>query len=238
MSRRAVAILAFAAGACVAVGGAPPAAASRVRPPRSVKVSTVRFDTGDVIDLIPPENIRLGRPPAPTRHLPFLTALAARPKTKDAKAAVLVIHDAWGLDAAAIEFAVACAARGLPAYAVDALSPYGGTPGGRAARDRDRARRSIGQLDPEKTLAKLSIVLHALEFDGATVGVAGFGWGADVAIGLASTYPSIAAVVAYTDDASTLALSPVNTLLVPLAEQASPRSIKQSLNFLNDRLRP
>lgn len=236
LSRRALSLTAGAGGVCVVTGVFPgmgeagAASLGSTRSPPGVRVSIARFDTGDIIDLIPPDRAPPGRPPVPTRHLPFMTALAAQPENQPASGRVLIIHDEWGLDDTAQELALACADQGLAAYAVDALSPYGGTPSGRTARGRDRAARDVRQLDPEKTFAKLSRVASAVARDGAPIGLVGFGWGADLAIRLSLKQDDIAAAAVFLNDAATL--PPLPSLLVHLPDASPPVQERNGLTVV------
>ena len=164
-----------------------------------LKISTVKFDTGDIVDLIEPEEtMAAGAPNAgviPTRHLPFVTAYAAQPKEKAARPAVIVIHENRGLNPHIKDVARRVALEGFDAYAVDMLSPYGGTP-----EDEDKARDMIYKLDREKTVAKLAVVANTLETaksHGGKVGAVGFCWGGGMANALAVAAPGLDAAVAY-----------------------------------------
>jgi len=81
------------------------------------------------------------------------------------------------------------------AFAVDALSPLGGTPA-----DEDKAREMIGTLDRTDTLARVAgavpfLAGHA-ESNGKG-GAVGFCWGGAMANRLAAAGTSLAASVAY-----------------------------------------
>ena len=166
---------------------------------RRIAVSTARFDTGDIVDLIEPEELQGRNLPnagvIPTRHLPFVTAYAARPKGAQAPPAVIVIHENRGLNPHIEDVARRLAIAGFAAYAVDMLSPFGGTP-----RDEDRARSMIGKLNADKTVAKLSRVAARLETDarhGGKVGAVGFCWGGGMVNRLAANAPGLDAGVSY-----------------------------------------
>lgn len=166
---------------------------------RRLKISTAKFDTGGVVDLIEPEEIMAdGAPNAgviPTTHLPFVTAYRARPKKAEATGAVIVIHENRGLNPHIRDVARRVALEGFDAYAVDMLSPYGGTPA-----DEDRAREMIGKLDAEKTAAKLARIVDSLasaQAGNMKVGAIGFCWGGGMVNRLAAAAPALSAGVAY-----------------------------------------
>jgi len=122
-------------------------------------------------------------------------AFAARPKGTNKLGTVLVIHENRGLNPHIIDVARKVASEGYIAVAVDALSPFGGTPA-----DEDKARELIGQLDKEKNLQNY---LKALEYlrarkDGnGKAGCVGFCWGGAMANNLAVNDPKLLAAVAY-----------------------------------------
>ncbi|MBB5517517.1 dienelactone hydrolase family protein [Amphiplicatus metriothermophilus] len=161
-------------------------------------IFTARFDV-DVVDLIEPEELVAdGAPNAgvvPTRHLPFVTAYGARPKNAPRRPAVIVIHENRGLNPHIKDVARRIALEGFHAYAVDMLSPFGGTPD-----DEDRARAMIGKLDRDKTVAKLAEIAGRVERDkahGGKVGAVGFCWGGGMVNALAAAQPALDAGVAY-----------------------------------------
>ncbi|GAB4531490.1 MAG: dienelactone hydrolase family protein [Amphiplicatus sp.] len=161
-------------------------------------VFTARFDV-DVVDLIEPEELAAdGAPNAgvvPTRHLPFVTAYGARPKDAPRRPAVIVIHENRGLNPHIKDVARRVALEGFHAYAVDMLSPFGGTPD-----DEDKARAMIGKLDRDKTVAKLAAIAGRLEREdahGGRVGAVGFCWGGGMVNALAAAQPALDAGVAY-----------------------------------------
>lgn len=122
-------------------------------------------------------------------------AFSARPKGNKKLGTVLVIHENRGLNPHIIDVARRVAAAGYIAVAVDALSPFGGTPA-----DEDKARDLIGQLDPAKNLQNY---LKALEYlrsraDGnGKTGCVGFCWGGAMSNQLAVNDPKLLAAVAY-----------------------------------------
>jgi carboxymethylenebutenolidase len=166
---------------------------------RRLKISTAKFDTGDIIDLIEPETVAAdGAPNAgviPTRHLPFVTAYHARPKNIAIAPAVIVIHENRGLNMHIKDVARRIAVEGFHVFAVDMLSPYGGTP-----EDEDAARAMIGKLNPDKTVAKLAVIAQALTLlkrRQRKVGAIGFCWGGGMVNRLAAASDALAAGVCY-----------------------------------------
>ena len=162
-------------------------------------LATVKFDTGGIVDLIAPEELAAdGAPNAgviPTRHLPFVTAYQARLKGDSIAPAVIVIHENRGLNPHIRDVARRIALEGFDAYAVDMLSPFGGTPD-----DEDRAREMIGKLDPDKTVRKLAAITQSLaqaKKRRRRVGAIGFCWGGGMVNRLAAASDALAAGVAY-----------------------------------------
>lgn len=155
--------------------------------------STVKFDTGDIVDMIEPEEAPAGV--KPMTHLPFVTAYHVRPKAASIAPAVIVIHENRGLNPHIADVARRVALEGFHAFAVDMLSPYGGAPA-----DEDGAREMIGKLDPEKTAAKLAKIAEALALlktHQRKVGAIGFCWGGGMVNRLAAVSPALSAGVAY-----------------------------------------
>lgn len=162
-------------------------------------IFTARFDTGGIVDLIEPEEIVAdGAPNAgviPTRHLPFVTAYGARLKKVGPAPAIIVIHENRGLNPHIKDIARRIALEGFHAFAVDMLSPYGGTPD-----DEDRAREMIGKLNADKTVAKLAEVtksLALLKTHQRQVGAVGFCWGGGMVNRLAAASDALKAGVCY-----------------------------------------
>lgn len=162
-------------------------------------ISTVKFDTGGLVDLIEPERLEAdGAPNAgviPTRHLPFVTAYHARGKDLSIAPAVIVIHENRGLNAHIKDVARRIALEGFHAFAVDMLSPYGGTP-----PDEDKAREMIGKLDSGKTALKLAAITTSLALvktHQRKVGAVGFCWGGGMVNRLAAASPDLSAGAAY-----------------------------------------
>jgi carboxymethylenebutenolidase len=166
---------------------------------KRLKISTAKFDTGDIVDLIEPEEINAGEGPnagvVPTTHLPFVTAYHAQPKGDSILPAIIVIHENRGLNPHIKDVARRVALEGFHAFAVDMLSPFGGAPS-----DEDKARDMIGKLNREKTAAKLAKItehLALLKTHQRKVGAVGFCWGGGMVNALAAASPDLSAGVAY-----------------------------------------
>jgi carboxymethylenebutenolidase len=164
-----------------------------------LRITTAKFDTGAVVDLIEPEEIIAEGAPnvgvIPTKHLPFVTAYHARLKKNSIAPAIIVIHENRGLNPHIKDVARRIALEGFHAFAVDMLSPYGGTPA-----DEDKARDLIGKLSPEKTAAKLALVareLALLKTHQRRVGAIGFCWGGGMVNKLAAASDALVAGVSY-----------------------------------------
>jgi carboxymethylenebutenolidase len=119
-------------------------------------------------------------------------------KPKDAKdklGSVIVIHENRGLNPHIKDVARRVAKAGYLALAVDALSPFGGTPA-----NEDDARALFAKLDAQKNinnfLKGLDYVRARPESNGKT-GVVGFCWGGGLANQLAVNSPELNAAVAY-----------------------------------------
>ncbi len=114
--------------------------------------------------------------------------------------AVIVIHENRGLNPHIEDVARRLALDGFLAFAVDMLSPVGGTPGGGAAADEDKARELIAALDldaTEKNLAAAVPFLQGHPESNRRVGAVGFCWGGGMVNRLAAASPDLAAGVAY-----------------------------------------
>lgn len=164
-----------------------------------LEIFTAKFDTGDIVDLIAPEELDASPAPnggvVPTTHLPYVTAYGARPKKRSVLPAIVVIHENRGLNPHIKDVARRIALEGFQAFAVDMLSPFGGAPA-----DEDKARELIGKLDREKTAAKLAKVVESLALvktHKRMVGAVGFCWGGGMVNALAAASPHLKAGVAY-----------------------------------------
>ncbi len=124
-----------------------------------------------------------------------IKAFLAKPKNKKNLGAVLVIHENRGLNPHIKDIAKRVADAGFIALAVDALSPFGGTPA-----NEDDARNLFGKLDATQNLQNLLDGLTYLktlpEGNGKTACV-GFCWGGGMANDLAVSDPNLKAAVAY-----------------------------------------
>jgi carboxymethylenebutenolidase len=119
----------------------------------------------------------------------------ARPKAGGRHPAVLVVHENRGLNPHIKDVARRVAVEGFLAFAVDALSPVGGTPA-----EEDKARELIGGLDRALTLTQVAAAVPFLaghKHSSGKVGVVGFCWGGAMANRLAAAGTSLAAAVAY-----------------------------------------
>lgn len=128
---------------------------------------------------------------SPTR----LAAYTARPKDRKTLPSVIVVHENRGLNPHIKDVARRLALEGFAAYAVDLLSPLGGTPA-----DEDRARDMIGKLDPSETvqyIAALVPTLAGAPGSNGKVGALGFCWGGGMVNRLAVLSPELKAGVVY-----------------------------------------
>jgi carboxymethylenebutenolidase len=125
-----------------------------------------------------------------------ISCYVARPKAApERRPAVIVIHENRGLNPHIEDVARRAAQAGFLAIAPDALSGAGGTPA-----DEDEARRLIGALPRETSLAiYLAAVKYAAAHPHATgkVGCFGFCWGGGMAGRLAANSPELAASVIF-----------------------------------------
>ena len=119
----------------------------------------------------------------------------ARLKAKGKRPAVIVIHENRGLNPHIQDVARRLALEGFLAFAVDLLSPLGGTPS-----DEDKGRDMIGTLDPAETARRLTPAVPFLERHPEStgkVGAVGFCWGGGMVNRLAVLSPDLKAAVAY-----------------------------------------
>ncbi|TKB95149.1 dienelactone hydrolase family protein [Pedobacter cryophilus] len=119
----------------------------------------------------------------------------AKPKGKKKLGTVLVIHENRGLNPHIKEVAKRVANAGYIALAVDALSPFGGTPA-----NEEEARGLFAKIDAAKNLQNfldsLTYLRKLPEGNGKTACV-GFCWGGGMANDLAVNDPQLNAAVAY-----------------------------------------
>ncbi len=119
----------------------------------------------------------------------------ARLKDKAKRPAVIVIHENRGLNPHIEDIARRLALAGFLSYAVDLLSPLGGTPS-----DEDKARDMIASLKAGETALRIAAAVPFLashpESNGK-VGAVGFCWGGGMVNRLAVLSPQLRAAVAY-----------------------------------------
>ena len=107
--------------------------------------------------------------------VPFYTAYTAEPANRAREGSVIVIHENRGLNDHTRDVARRVALAGFHAFAVDFLSPVGGTPA-----DEDKARDMIGKLDLSAATAHAVAMLDLLakrSGGNGKVGAVGFCWG-------------------------------------------------------------
>ena len=128
-------------------------------------------------------------------HGTRVSGYLARPKSKGRRPAVLVIHENRGLNPHIQDVARRLALAGFLAYAVDMLSPLGGTPA-----DEDKARDMIGTLNADATARRIAAAVPFLEHPPEStgkVGAVGFCWGGGMVNRVAVLAPDLKAAVAY-----------------------------------------
>ena len=87
-----------------------------------------------------------------------ISGYLARLKAKGKRPAVIVIHENRGLNPHIQDIARRLALEGFLAFAVDMLSPLGGTPA-----DEDKARDMIGTLNADETARRIAAAVPFLE---------------------------------------------------------------------------
>jgi carboxymethylenebutenolidase len=118
-----------------------------------------------------------------------------RLKQKEKRPAVIVIHENRGLNPHIKDIARRLALEGFLAFAVDMLSPLGGTPA-----DEDKGREMIGTLNADVTAHRIAAAVPFLEHHAEStgkVGAVGFCWGGGMINRLAVLSPDLKAAVAY-----------------------------------------
>jgi carboxymethylenebutenolidase len=109
--------------------------------------------------------------------------------------AVIVVHENRGLNPHIEDVARRLALEGFLAYAVDMLTPLGGTPS-----DEDKGREMLRSLDREETARRIAAAVPFLanhaESNGK-VGIIGFCWGGGMVNRVAVLAPDLDAGVAY-----------------------------------------
>jgi carboxymethylenebutenolidase len=146
--------------------------------------------------VVPPDDARLALDTvsydaAGTR----VSGTLARLKAKGKRPAVIVIHENRGLNPHIQDIARRLALEGFLAYALDMLSPYGGTPA-----DEDKARDMFSTLDPNETAHRIAAAVPFLEQHAEStgkVGIVGFCWGGGMVNRVAVLSPDLKAGVAY-----------------------------------------
>jgi carboxymethylenebutenolidase len=124
-----------------------------------------------------------------------MKAHLAQPKGKKKIGTVLVIHENRGLNPHIRDIANRIANAGYIAMAVDALSPFGGTPA-----NEDDARGLFSKLEADKNLQNFIdglAYLRTLPNANGKVGCVGFCWGGGMANDLAVNDANLNAAVAY-----------------------------------------
>ena len=146
--------------------------------------------------IVPPDDARLAidtvsYDAAGTR----ISGTLARLKSRGKCPAVIVIHENRGLNPHIQDIARRIAVDGFLAYAVDMLSPLGGTPA-----DEDKARDMFGALNPDVTAHQIAAAVPFLEQHAEStgkVGAVGFCWGGGMVNRIAVLAPDLKAGVAY-----------------------------------------
>lgn len=121
--------------------------------------------------------------------------LKARPAEAKALPSVLVIHENRGLNPHIQDVTRRLALEGFLTLGLDYLSILGGTPA-----DEDEARKKIGQLKADESIASGRAALAFLRKHGdgnGRAGAVGFCWGGAAVNNLAVNDPDLAAGVAY-----------------------------------------
>ncbi len=124
-----------------------------------------------------------------------VNAYLARLKSKGKRPAVVVIHENRGLNPHIQDIARRIALEGFLAFAVDMLSPLGGTPA-----DEDKGRDMIGTLNPDETAHRIAAAVPFLAAHAEStgnVGAVGFCWGGGMVNRIAVLAPGLKAGVAY-----------------------------------------
>lgn len=124
-----------------------------------------------------------------------MSGYLVREKGAGKRPAVIVVHENRGLNPHIEDVARRIAKEGFLAFAVDALSPVGGTPS-----NEEEAIKLIGTLKMEETVAHYAAAVKFLaghpESTGK-IGAVGFCWGGGIVNRLAAAGTTLAAGVAY-----------------------------------------
>jgi carboxymethylenebutenolidase len=137
------------------------------------------------------ETARTDYDAAGTKMSGYLT----RQKGGKKRPGVIVIHENRGLNPHIEDVARRVAKEGFLAFAVDALSPLGGTPS-----NEEEAIKMIGSLEPPETVVRYAAAVKFLAAHAEStgkVGVVGFCWGGGMVNRLAAAGTTLAAGVAY-----------------------------------------
>jgi carboxymethylenebutenolidase len=124
-----------------------------------------------------------------------ISGTLARLKSKGKRPAVIVIHENRGLNPHIQDIARRIALEGFLSFAVDMLSPLGGTPA-----DEDKARDMIGTLTADETARRIAAAVPFLEQHAEStgkVGIVGFCWGGGIVNRVAVLAPDLKAGVIY-----------------------------------------
>lgn len=124
-----------------------------------------------------------------------ISGYLARPKGKEKRPAVVIVHENRGLNPHIQDIARRLAVEGFLAYAVDMLSPSGGTPA-----DEDKARELFAALKPEDAARWIAAAVPFLEHHPEStgdVGIVGFCWGGGIVNRVAVLAPDLKAGVVY-----------------------------------------
>jgi carboxymethylenebutenolidase len=124
-----------------------------------------------------------------------ISGTLARLKSKGKRPAVVVIHENRGLNPHIHDIARRIALEGFLSFAVDMLSPLGGTPA-----DEDKARDMIGMLNADETARRIAAAVPFLERHAEStgkVGIVGFCWGGGIVNRVAVLAPDLKAGVIY-----------------------------------------
>jgi len=128
-------------------------------------------------------------------HGARISGYLARLKSKGKRPAVIVVHENRGLNPHIKDVARRLALEGFLSFAVDMLSPLGGTPA-----DEDKGRDMIATLDPGETARRIAAAVPFLEQHPEStgkVGAIGFCWGGGMINRVAVLAPGLKAGVAY-----------------------------------------
>jgi carboxymethylenebutenolidase len=127
-----------------------------------------------------------------------ISGYLARLKSKAKRPTVIVIHENRGLNPHIKDIARRIALEGFLAFAVDMLSPLGGTPA-----DEDKGREMIRTLNPGETARRIAGAVPFLEHhpeSTGNIGTVGFCWGGGMVNRVVVIAPDLKAAVAYYGD--------------------------------------